>query len=178
MQKVEYSDCLFLNKKEAIVDFFLDKEKCLLIVGKGFDPRTTSFISSICKVKEDMSIWIIDYNEQSNKNRDTALKSRSEKNLEELMRICDNFNHEIIDVPSYEIGADGKRSLIISESIRKKINKNKLLEFDHIIIDISAMTKAASFSLVNYIKKQKHNQKLYVVVTENSDFDNNPNSRG
>lgn len=172
MKNNNFDNCLFLEGKNNIINFFKDKKNCLLLVGKGFDPRTASFLNSLKQEKKDFTVWIIDYNEQSNKVRNGKTSSRSNDNLNSLKQLCNDLTYDVLEVPSYKIGSDGKRTLIISESIKKEITKQKLENYDYIIVDISAMTKAASFSLINLIyKRKKPEQKLYVIVTENSDCD-------
>ena len=163
-----FEDRLFVNNIDETINILKDKEKMIVIVGKGFDPRTTSFLEALVKIKNDFSVTVIDY-DGPEESEDT---SRSVNNANYIEGICQELDYQVIRAPSYKSDNDhGKKTLIISESV-KKINAEYLKSYNNIVVDISAMTKALSFCLINQIHKQKSNeQKLYIVVTENSTYD-------
>jgi hypothetical protein len=168
-----FDDRLFLNDKNDILDLLKDKENLLVIIGKGFDPRATSFIEALINIKRDFSARVIDYDGPTDSSTQREEQPRSDQNFNQIENICKDIDYSVIYAPSYKNDdTHSKKALIISESINKRINKEFLKEYKNIVIDISAMTKALSFCLINRINKIKSKeQKLYIVVTENSIYD-------
>lgn len=166
--KMCFNDRLFFNDVNEIVGFLKDKENMVVIIGKGFDPRTTSFLEALSENNRDFSVRVIDYDGPTESNE----INRSKENANHIENICRNMDYQLLKAPSYKKDdGHGKKTLIISESVRK-ISKEVLKDYKNIVVDISAMTKALSFCLINQINKKKSiEQKLYVVVTENSTYD-------
>ena len=171
---IEIENCLYLKGEQQIVEHFLKMDRILMIVGKGFDPRACTAI----KIFKENSInvqcaWLIDYTSNIQFEDEKINISRSKNNSDLFKEVCEDIQNQILKIPAYK-NDEGKRTLIISESVRILGNEISIDEYNNIIIDISAMPRTVSFSIINRIESIKNNnQKLYIVVTENSDYDDN-----
>jgi len=171
MKKNKWKDCLFLSGEDNIGKFFSQKEKSLIILGKGFDPRTCKALEVLKENNVAIEAWLIDYNDELIVADVAQNESRSKKNLEFFHELCNDIMWESFDVPAYKKN-DGKRTLIISESVRTYFIASKVEAFDNIIVDISAMPRAVGFSIIKrIIDIKKESQKVYIMVCENSDCD-------
>lgn len=166
----QWGDCLFIEGREAITKYFSSKDNVLLVIGKGFDPRSCSVLEVLKPVIPDLSVWLIDYND-SPKKEDKKNLSRSEENLKRILELCNEINMQEKKVPLYGSNAN-ERTLVISESVRNVFNKNEIQEFNHLLIDVSAMPRSVAFSIINIIiSNKKDDQSIYILTSENSDFD-------
>ena len=165
-----FDDCLFLEGAEYIQAYFKDKEKTLVIVGKGFDPRAPRVLETVKDVLKDPCIWVIDYEDRGN-NESELNESRSKENMERIIEICNNNNVVKKFVPQYSRQDDSK-ILVISESVRGAFTAVDIEMFSNIIVDMSAMPRAVVFSIIKRLLTVKgESQKLYIAVCENSDWD-------
>lgn len=165
-----WNDCLFIDNSEKIVDYFVSKNNSLLILGKGFDPRACTILEKLKPVMPELSVWLIDYNDRAKKDNDNN-ESRSENNYKRLLDLCDGVVNQELKVPLYG-GNENERTLVISESVRNAFISEKLKDFKHILIDISAMPRGVAFSIIKRILDIKRsNQGIYVLVCENSECD-------
>ena len=165
-----WNDCLFIDNSEKIVDYFVSKNNSLLILGKGFDPRACTILEKLKPVMAELSVWLIDYNDRAKKDNDNN-ESRSENNYKRLLDLCDGVVNQELKVPLYG-GNENERTLVISESVRNAFISEKLKDFKHILIDISAMPRGVAFSIIKRILDIKRsNQGIYVLVCENSECD-------
>lgn len=164
----KWEECVLLEGKDALLEHFANK-KLLLIMGMGFDPRACHIAEHLIRSINDITIYVIDYNDVGIHDK----KSRYEENIKRLQDISKEYNVPFFqfDMPMYK--KDGlKKTLIISESVRTKINRECIIGFSNILIDISAMPKGVSFSLINRLIKIKDiQQKMSITVCENSMYD-------
>lgn len=165
-----FDDCLFLEGTEQIQDYFKFKEKILIVVGKGFDPRAPKLLEALKDVLQNAYIWVIDYEDRGNKES-AFNESRSNNNLERIRELCKNQNLIEKSVPQYS-RYEGSKVLVISENVRVTFNKDDIGVFSNIIVDMSAMPRAVVFSIIKRLLTIKsENQKLYTAVCENSEWD-------
>ena len=165
----KWNGCTFLSGSKKIEDFFSKRNKNLLIIGKGFDPRACRSLEVFGEINKD--IWIIDYNEKPT-IQDDENSSRSKDNYTKLMELIREQNWKELSIPMYKISSV-KKTLIISESLRGIILKENISNYKNIIVDISAMPRAVGFSLIKRIMDIKSNQKIHILVCENSECDDN-----
>lgn len=164
----QWDECLFLDEIDKIISYFKNKDKALLILGKGFDPRACTILKRLKPIMHNLSVWLIDYNDRA-KNEDGGNESRSENNYRVFKDLCNDIDNEEINVPLYGGNA---RTLVISESVRHVIVSEKIQNFEHILVDVSAMPRGVSFSLIKRLLDIKSSdQKLYILVCENSECD-------
>lgn len=165
-----WNNCLFLDNLEKILGYFTSKNDSLLILGKGFDPRACTVLESLKPVMLELSVWLIDYNDKA-KNDDGGNESRSKNNYKHLLDICNGVINQELKVPLYG-GNENERRLVISESVRNVFVSEKLKNYKHILIDISAMPRAVAFSIIKRILDIKStDQSVYILVCENSECD-------
>lgn len=166
----KWDNCLFLTGEKKIKEFFAKKEKTLIIMGKGFDPRTCKALKVLKENNVNIEAFLIDYSEDLVHAGNPQNVTRGNKNFEIFQELCEDIKWESIEVPTYK-GNEGKRTLVISESVRI-FTKEKIQPFDNVIIDISAMTRAVGFSIIKRIRDIKNEiQKMYIIACENSDCD-------
>lgn len=171
---INLDDLLFIRGSKEFVDFFKGKDKLLVIMGKGFDPRSCRVIETLNNKKVAFNVFLIDYNEQLTIGDSVKEKSRSEKNFTEFKRICESIPFKELEVPSYKSENDSKRLLVISESVRSKFDKSLIENYIHILIDFSALPRAVAFSIAKRLWDIKEDyQKLYLLACENSEYDDN-----
>ena len=98
-------------------------------------------------------------------------ESRSEENIKRMEQLSEGIELDIKKVPQYaKLGSS--KILVISESVRESFKKENIQKYKYIIIDISAMPRAVVFSLIKRIIKVKdETQKVYIMVCENSEWD-------
>lgn len=165
-----WNDCLFLDNSDKILDYFASKSDSLLILGKGFDPRACTILESLKPVMSELSVWLIDYNDRAKKD-DGENESRSENNYKHLLNICDGVVNQELKVPLYG-GNENKRTLVISESVRNVLVSEKIQDYKHILIDVSAMPRGVAFSIIKRVLDIKSlEQSIYILVCENSECD-------
>ncbi len=165
-----WNDCLFLDNQEKILTYFASKQNSLLILGKGFDPRACTMLERLQPVMPELSVWLIDYNDKT-KNDDGDNESRSENNYKHLLDICHGVINQELKVPLYG-GNENERTLVISESVRNVFVSEKLENYKHILIDVSAMPRGVAFSIIKRILDIKDaGQSIYILVCENSECD-------
>lgn len=165
-----WSECLFLDNPDKILDYFSSKSNSLLILGKGFDPRACTILESLKPIMPGLSVWLIDYNDRAKKD-DNNNESRSKNNYKHLLDICDGVVNQELVVPLYG-GNENKRTLVISESVRNVFVSEMLQNYKHILIDVSAMPRGVAFSIIKRILDIKsEEQNIYILVCENSECD-------
>lgn len=164
-----WKDCLNLKNESEIELFFNNSRRQLIIIGKGFDPRTCEGIKTIQQGNTGIEILLLNYYEKRiNSSKENVLNS--EKNYQELLHIGQGKITEIV-IKMWKEDIENKIS-ITHESIRNNIKKEAIEKYDDIIIDISAMPRTVSFNLIKRINTIKtKEQKLYILVCENSEFD-------
>jgi hypothetical protein len=165
-----WNDCVLLEDGKNIISYFKNMNNVLFIMGKGFDPRSCTILKIIIPVVKSSSVWMIDYNDKL-KNENENNESRSQKNYSDFLNLCKDIKHEEYRAPLYG-NSDSKNTLIISESVRILFDNNPISNYKHIIIDISAMPRGVSFSIIKRILNKKTDaQKIYILVCENCEFD-------
>ncbi len=171
-----FNDCLFLKGRKKVIECLSQLDEVLMIVGKGFDPRTCNAIEALITNGIHINTaWLIDYNDRSYSNDEKNNEFRSNINVRSFEEICKDIIHKTLNVPTYK-NDDGKRVLVISESVKNFLKKEYISEFKNIIIDISAMPRAVSFSIIKWIRTIKNeSQRLYIIVSENSEYDDSIN---
>lgn len=161
-----WDECILLEGRTNIYHHFENKET-LLIIGLGFDPRSSRFLDLLKEIKQQLTVYIVIYDDVG------VDEDRYKNNYDTICSICDNNNipYQSINIPMYKF--DGmKRTLIISESVKTHITKNLIKCFGNIVLDISAMPKGVSFSLIKRLVMIKTiSQKLCIAVCENSEYD-------
>lgn len=167
---LSFEDCLFIEGENAIKEHFRERTEALLIAGKGFDPRATKGLECIRDEIKSLSVCIIDYEDRGIKENKLH-ESRSEENIKRIEQLCEGIELNIKKVPQYSKLGNSK-VLVISESVRESFKKENIQMYKQIIIDISAMPRAVVFSLIKrIIKIKEENQKVYIMVCENSEWD-------
>lgn len=163
---------LFLKNSEEILRFFNKKDEILMIIGKGFDPRACKAIKMLNDHKIKIAkLWVIDYNENLKGSDNSGNISRSNSNLSLLNDISKNIDKDYVNMPTYK-RENEKNVLIISEKVRELIVKKSIANYSNIVVDISAMPRTVSFSIIKrLIDIKNESQKLYIIVCENSDCD-------
>lgn len=169
MKKI-WKDGLFLEGAERIQKYFSDKDKVMLIVGKGFDPRACTVLECLKPVVKGLTVVLIDYDDRTIKE-DKNNESRSRSNYEQLLRLCDGLNKIELNTPQY-IGSMGKRNLVISESVRREFDEERVAEYEHLLIDVSAMPRGVAFSIIKRMLDVKGpQQQIGILICENSAID-------
>lgn len=167
-----WDECLFLEGKDEIRKHFSNRtsKKTLLIMGLGFDPRSCRFTEFMIEDIESLTICAIDYHDES-VLEDQRKELFSMNNWEKLHSLCKN--NELIrkEIPMY-IMDETKKTLLVSENVRTVMNKAIINGFDNLVIDISAMPRGLSFSIIKrLIEIHDPSQKIYITVCENSKYD-------
>lgn len=163
----EFGEGIYLRNEDEVRNFFEGKENALLILGCGFDPRMNVGVKTLNPLIINLDVWVLHYG-RNNNSRSKINNKISQGNLSDLKQICKN----IFEIRIERFAHGNEKSDIAYMSIKEKIQRGMLLGYKHIIIDISAMPRTISFSLVEYIRRIKDvNQKVYILVCENSKYD-------
>lgn len=163
----KYSECVYLHNENEVMDYFQGKENALFIMGCGFDPRMNVGISKLKDLVVGLDTLVLHYGRNNNAKSKENNKI-SNNNLAELKKVCGRINEETIE--RFQSGDD--KTDIAYLSIKRKINKEEIRKYKHIIIDISAMPRTISFSLIEHIESIKDKkQKIFILVCENSQYD-------
>lgn len=166
----EFGESIYLGKTEEIRDFFQGKSNSLIVLGCGFDPRMNVGIKTLMPSLNEVKMLVIHYGRHNNA-KSRANSKLGQKNLNELYAICENREIEEVTIDRY-MSANEKVD-ISYYSLQNKITKNMIENISNIIVDISAMPKEVSFSLIKHIRRIKtEQQKIYILVCENSRYDN------
>lgn len=94
MPNVDLDDLLFIQGSDELVDFFKDKDNLLIVMGKGFDPRSCKIIETLSNNDVIFNVLLVDYNEQLTTGDSAKEKSRSEKNFKEFQKLCESIPYE------------------------------------------------------------------------------------
>lgn len=172
----KWEECCFLEGEKQIKEGLRGMEKVLLIVGKGFDPRAVRMLEILREHLQGQNVWQIDYRDMATRqNADHA--SRSRKNAEIVRTMCENIFLEEKIVLEYS-GQSGKKVLIISESVREVFSRDTLAGYENILVDVSAMPRSVSFSIIKRLLDIKGKaQNLFILASENSGYDDNISPR-
>lgn len=166
----KWEECCFLEGEEQIKEKLRGMENALLIVGKGFDPRAVRMLEILKEHLQGQNVWLIDYrNITTRQNVDH--ESRSRKNAESVKVMCENISLDEKTVLEYS-GQSGKKVLVISESVREVFAKDTLEKYKNILIDVSAMPRSVSFSIIKRVLDIKgKEQEFFILASENSGYD-------
>ena len=165
-----WKDSLFLEGKRKIAEYFQGQEQVLLILGHGFDPRACKVAEVLTEAAPSLTVCLVDYNE-TGIGKDTKNKSRSMKNYEAILKICQGVTLLEQRIPMYR-GDSLKKILVISESVRALFSRQFISGYQTIVIDVSAMPRGVGYSIIKrLIDIKSETQKLCVAVCENSKFD-------
>lgn len=166
----KWQDCLFLEGEKNFRQYYSKKDNVLLFMGKGFDPRSCRILEELKKVVKNLTVFLIDYNEKATIKDDLVNESRSQSNFDHFKEMIGNSSWELVSVPMYR-GEGNRKILVIWESVRTKIKKELISNYDSIIIDTSAMPRGVYFSLIKHLLSIKEYRHLSVAVCENSGCD-------
>lgn len=165
-----WDEMLFLEGKKAIQNHFRASEKVIFVLGKGFDKRTVRFLEMFTEIISDMEVCLVDYSD-STVQRNEKNELCSNENYRRIKEICRNLKLMEFKVPQYS-GSNGNNTQRISESVKSAFNKDFFNKYDHLLIDVSAMPQSVGFSIIKRaLDIQSDNQKLYILVCENSEYD-------
>lgn len=171
MEKKVWEDCLFIEGEQDISEHFSAAEGTLLILGKGFDPRQCRILEKLKPSVRELTVFLVNYNEQATVRDDMRNESRSRKNYETFKKLTSDLKCNEVDVPMYR-GNIGKKNLVISESVRSALSRDTLKCYKNIAVDISAMPKGVGFSVIKrLVDLRAEYQKIYILVCENSQYD-------
>lgn len=164
-----WDDILFLEGKDNIISHLKQKQRALLVLGKGFDLRACRLLEIFRENNFEVTVCLLNYNDQTmQSNPVNELKCK--ENYEKISRLAGTKLIEI-NAPQYS-GTSEKRTLIISETVRKAFTKDFLVAYENILVDISAMPRSVSFSIIKWVLDIKKDfQKTYILVCENSEYD-------
>lgn len=166
----QWQDSVYLKNDNEVRQFFKSHMDQLFILGKGFDPRTCEGIKIFSQLNGDIHVLLVNYFEKNF----ASPKQNEIKSLDNYKNLNSFINKDYlkeINIQMWRKESENQRS-ITHESIRKSITKEVIEKYKEIIVDISAMPRTVSFNLIKRIKDIiGENQKLYVLVCENSDLD-------
>lgn len=166
----QWNDCFFLEGEQQIRDHFEEALDTVLIMGKGFDPRSTRALELFKDLKTNLTVFMIDYNDRT-LHESPRNESRSEENYKNTKELCKDMTLEELTIPQYA-GDNRKKVLVISESVRKTITSKAIARYKRLVVDVSAMPRSVGFSIIKRILDIKSaEQKIYIFVCENSDCD-------
>lgn len=166
-----WQDCLFIEGAENVKKHFENMEKMIMFVGVGFDPRACSIPEAINEVNSSFEVCMIDYKDKATIRDDMTNESRSEANYHKLLQLLGELRVKELQVPLYS-GKDAKKTLVISESVRGKVTQELIETYENLVVDISAMPRGVSFSIIKRLHDIKtEKQKLLIAVCENSSCD-------
>ncbi len=149
-----------------------NKRDILMIIGLGFDPRTSLALKKIFDIKGEgkRNVIILDFvrNEQQDSGRYKNLVTENQQNIEEYLKDID-YSIEKIVMRSTENHNIGDRN------VTKVIDKERIAEYTDIIVDISAMPRGIFFPLISkiiaIIDDLDKTKNLHLVVAENPELD-------
>lgn len=167
-----WEECLFLKGENDISNHFTHG-RTMLIMGLGFDPRACRFAEIMTNAKQSLTVCAVNYHESSIQD-DQKKQTYSEKNWERIQEVCKKNKLIRTDIPMYK--RDGtKKTLIISENVRTVINQGFIEGYDNIVIDVSAMPRGVSFSIIKRLIEIRTNQRICIAICENSKYDDDIN---
>lgn len=166
----KWEGCCFLEGERQIKERLRGMENVLLVVGKGFDPRAVRMLEILRDHLQGQNVWLIDYRDTTTR-QNTDHASRSRKNAESVKSMCGNISLDEKTVLEYS-GQSGKKVLVISESVREVFSRVALERYKNILVDVSAMPRSVSFSIIKRMLDIKgKEQKLFILASENSGYD-------
>lgn len=161
-----------LIKDDEIDNYFtktkIDKEKCLFIMGCGFDDRMCDGLEKLVRCNKDFDIWSISYNEgEDSPSKNYAEKSKA--NMEKFGMLTQHKNVVQKNIDMWVKDENGERYVAeINTNIMVKNNISEFEKYSDIIIDISAMPQAIYICLVSrVILSFIDSKKIFVMINEN-----------
>ena len=106
-----WKDSLFLEGKRKIAEYFQGQEQVLLILGHGFDPRACKVAEVLTEAAPSLTVCLVDYNE-TGIGKDTKNKSRSMKNYEAILKICQGVTLLEQRIPMYRGDSLDRKSVV------------------------------------------------------------------
>jgi hypothetical protein len=160
-----FNDLVFLNTNDKIVKFYQkDKNNCLYILGKGFDPRMLEGLNLILKKTNILEVKLIGFTDKGM----SALPIQEEL-IKENMKKFNSFN---VKYRELNIPANTNLPKFFRDNIEIPEGCNR------IIIDISSMPQSIYFNIIKQLwkyvisNKEKNNHlKLDIIACENSALD-------
>lgn len=166
----KWEECCFLEGEDQIKEGLRGMKNVLFVIGKGFDPRAVRMLKILKNHLRGQNVWLIDYKDAAVR-QNAVHESRSRKNAETVKGMCSDITLDEKTVLEYS-GQSGKKVLVISESVREVFSQDALERYENILVDVSAMPRSVSFSIINRVLDIKaEKQKLYILATENSGYD-------
>ncbi len=167
----KYENLMCFTEIDDILSYFKKKEKILLVLGLGFDPRICESLKKFKQDQIDIDVVLLDYNEKANGEVEEFNKTLLEQNEKAIANILNQNEYKKISIPMYKYEGNSK-TVVITESVRRELSDFN--GYKEIIIDISAMPRAVSFTVINRIYSCKNDeQKVYILACENSECDYN-----
>ena len=167
---MNWEESLFLDGKEEIANHFGKLGSLLLILGIGFDPRTCKIAEIILGINPNVSVWVVDYQDEGLHNN--ANEESSRRNYQRLVDLCKgSAAFKRLTIPMYKL--DGyKKTLTIYERVKKEFTTEKINIYKNIIVDVSAMPRGVSFSILKRLLSIRgQDQRINIAVCENSEYD-------
>jgi hypothetical protein len=155
------------------------KKDILMIIGLGFDPRTSIALKKIFDIsgegKRDVIILDFIRDEQQNIGRYKKLVSENQKEIEEYLK---NRNYSVKKI----IMRSPENHNVGGRNVTKIIDIKEIEEYTDIIVDISAMSRGIFFPLVSkliaIIDSTNQIKNLHLVVAENPELDSTIKTEG
>lgn len=163
-------DYKFIIGREAIEKHFIGFDNSVFLLGKGFDPRMCEGLLHILRSFKKLDVVLCDY-EKSILRKDTYAEKRCNDNIKRLEELCGDKGYKTLDIPQFSIADNERKHLVISNSVNNQIKTGEIADYDNIVIDISAMPRTVAFSVIRRILSISDNKKVYIVVCENSLYD-------
>lgn len=167
---LKWEECILLKGNREIADYFSKKSDRLFIVAQGFDPRTCCGLECFLQVDPDIHVILVNYSETP-KSTSYDYNSDSRQNREKIQKVCkpNQLREVAFDMWKEE---EGRKTSLVRKYIELNFKKDMLLPYQDIIVDISAMPRSVYANLLKVLLKNKEpEQHLFVVVCENSAFD-------
>lgn len=181
IEKNRWND-YFMRQGEDFVSFWKEylsvgRKKILVILGVGFDPRTTTAFRKIFNspFDGDIDVIILEYFKNDLREIERYEKSvrTNKKDLDEYLKFLKPKNKTFIDII---LRSADNRNIASNNALKIIKNFDQIANYNDIIIDISAIPPGVYFPLINklliLLDRYANNKiNLHIVGTENSYID-------
>lgn len=170
LRQLTWEPCVSHHDEETnsfIAEYFATSDRhILLIVGAGFDPRSTLLCSKLASVTSNIQAFFI---REERPDPSHELMERAESHVRRLRNLVPHHEIFSIDVFGYGNAIVGGRNTV------NAISRQSFEGITDIVVDISAMSIGTSYPLIRYLFGEKPQERgprnLHLFVTPDAILD-------
>ena len=178
----QYWNDYVLLKNEQCRQYFdrrPETDSILFILGAGFDERMCEGVKSLGNIAKRMDVWLIRFEEAQNSDS-LIYSSRVDDNIRQLKEYVDERQISEHMIKMWDNSGDAERPVSDPNTAKFVVhNVKRLMMYDTIIVDISALPQNIYFVLLDKLLNEFFGKKeIFIIACENYIVDKKTNPVG